>query len=165
MDNPIPNGSGETFHGSRHGRAIPPQVIIRNSRRTNANGVRLNDQEKQTLHGYIEKIRQIIASSNLPDPRKERIHEVLNQLALEVSRDRTRFERIATFTRNVAGLSKEIANEGAMPWAKVFLAFWGVLYEAEQDEQQRLPAPETRKTLPPPNRPKAEPDLTDEIPF
>lgn len=100
-------------------------IKIKNTRRTNANGVRLNDQEKQTLHGYIEKMRQIIASSNLPDPRKERIYEVLGQLGLEVSRDRTRFERVATFTRNLAGLSKETANEGAMPWAKVFLAFWG----------------------------------------
>lgn len=110
-------------------------IKIKNTRRTNANGVRLNDQEKQTLHGNVEKMRQIIASSNLPDPRKERIYEVLGQLALEVSRDRTRFERIATFTRNLAGLSKETANEGAMPWAKVFLAFWGVLDDAKQDEQ------------------------------
>lgn len=140
-------------------------IKIKNTRKTNANGVRLNDQEKQTLHGYIEKMRQIIASSNLPDARKERIYEVLSQLGLEVSRDRTRFERIATFTRDLAGLSKETANEGAMPWAKVFLAFWGVLDDAKQDEQQRLPAPETRKTLPPPNKPKMEPDLTDEIPF
>lgn len=140
-------------------------IRIKNARRSNANGVRLNDQEKATLHGYVEKMRQIIASSNLPDPRKERIYEVLSELALEVSRDRTRFERIATFTRNLAGLSRETANEGAMPWAKVFLAFWGVLDDAKRDEQQRLPAPETRKTLPPPNRPKVDQDLSDEIPF
>lgn len=140
-------------------------IQIKNTRRTNTNGVRLNDKEKQTLHSYVEKMRQIIASSSLPDARKERIYEVLAALALEVSRDRTRFERIATFTRNLAGLSKETANGGAMPWAKVFLAFWGVLDDAQQHEQQRLPAPETRKTLPPPNKPKTEPNFSDEIPF
>lgn len=141
-------------------------IKIRNTRRTNANGVRLNHHEKQTLHDYIEKMRQIIASSSLSDARKERIFDVLGQLGLEVSRDRTRFERIATFTRSLAGLSKETANEGAMPWAKVFLSFWGVLDDAKQDEAQRLPAPEARKTLPRPNSSNAvNSNVTDEIPF
>lgn len=141
-------------------------IRIRHARRSGADGVRLNEQEKQVLHGYIEKIRQIIASSQISDERKEKIYAVLNDLTLEVSRDRTRFERISTFTRKLAGLSKHTADEGAMPWAKVFLAFWGILDDAKADEQRRLPPPAPHKSLPPPNKPNAaSDDLDDTIPF
>lgn len=141
-------------------------IKIRYARRTSTDGVRLDGQEKQILHGYIEKIRQIIASSQISDERKEKIYAVLNDLALEVSRDRTRFERISTFTRKLAGLSKHTADEGAMPWTKVFLAFWSILDDAKEDEQRRLPPSAPHKTLPPPNKPKAASDaLDDTIPF
>jgi hypothetical protein len=141
-------------------------IRIKHTRRSNANGVRLTPHEKEVLHGYIEKMRQIIASSNLPDDRKERIYEVLTSLALEVSRDRTRFERVTECVMKLSGLSKHAAEEGVAPWAKLLLPFFGVLDEAKQDERQRLPKPEERKTLPPPNDPNVySTSSADDVPF
>lgn len=141
-------------------------IRIRHARRASADGVRLSVDEKDILHDHIEKIRQIVASSSLADERKEKIYAVLHDLALEVSRDRTRFERISTFTRKLAGLSKHTADEGVMPWAKVFLAFWGVLDDAKEDEQRRLPPPAPHKSLPPPNKPNVASDAPDDtLPF
>jgi hypothetical protein len=148
-------------------------IDVKNARKNNANSVRLNQQEKETLLGYVEKIRQIIASSGLPDERKEKLYRVLSELALEINRDRTRFQRISELVMNYSGVSKYAADEAAMPWvnaaAKLILSLYGKIYDAKQDELQRLPQPEARKKLPPPNKP-TQPEssggaLDDEIPF
>lgn len=143
------------------------QMRIHNARRRNGLSVGLNDQQKTKIHALIEKIRALVEESDAVVSKKEKLFDILANLAKEVSKARTKFERFADLARGLAGLSRDVEKEGAEPWWPWFKVIMGVVDDAKEAEPQ-LPKPPEIKRIEPPKKelPKpGRPDLDDEIPF
>ena len=76
--------------------------------------VGLTETQKSKIHHFIEKIRGEVEESTAPDSKKEKLFDILGQLAKEVSKARTRYERFADLARSLAGLSGDIEREGCL---------------------------------------------------
>ena len=120
------------------------------------------EEQKTKLHALIEKIRREVDQSGAHQDKKDKIFNILWALAKEVSKDRTGFGRFADLARALAGLSKEIENEGAQPWWKWFKLIMGVVYDAKEKEPA-LPVPEAPKRIEPPKKQLPKPYDDDEI--
>lgn len=148
------------------------QMRIANSRNRNAMSVGLTETQKSKIHHFIEKIRGEVEESTAPDSKKEKLFDILGQLAKEVSKARTRYERFADLARSLAGLSGDIEREGARPWWPWFEKIMGLLDDAKEAEP-KLPKPPEIKKIEPPRKELPKPDggygggrdLDDEIPF
>jgi hypothetical protein len=62
---------------------------------------RLNAEEKQKIHTHIGRIRKILEESNLPDRKKNKLFERLNELAQEVDAHGTMTDRFFAFAGDV----------------------------------------------------------------
>ena len=122
-----------------------------------------SEAQKTKLHALIEKMRSEVDQSGAHQDKKDKIFNILSILAKEVSKDRTGFGRFADLARALAGLSKEVEQEGAQPWWKWFKLAMGVVDDAKEKEPA-LPAPEEPKRIEPPKKQLPKPD-NDEIPF
>lgn len=148
------------------------QMRISNSRNRNAMTVGLSESQKKKIHHLIEKIRSEVESSTAPEPKKEKLFDILTMLAKEVSKNRTRYERFADLARSLAGLSGDIEREGARPWWPWFEKIMGLIDDAKGAEVQLPKPPEIkkieapRKELPKPTKGfGSDEDAGDEIPF
>lgn len=152
--------------------SIIVQMRIMNSRARNSMTVGLNEAQKTKIHRLIEKIRAEVEGSSTPEGKKDKLFDILNNLAKEVSKNRTRYERFADLARSLAGLSGDIEREGARPWWPWFEKIMGLINDAKEAEPQ-LPKPPDIKKIEPPRRELPKPsggyddsrDLDDEIPF
>lgn len=146
------------------------QMRIAYSRTRNAMSVGLSEAQKAKIHHLIEKIRAEIEVSTAPEPKKEKLFDILAKLAQEVSKTRTRYERFADLARSLAGLSGDIEREGARPWWPWFEKIMGVIDDAKEAEPQ-LPKPPEIKKIEPPRKQLPKPNegyggnSDDEIPF
>ena len=96
------------------------QFQIRTSVKRHLLSAGFTEEQKAKLHALIEKIRSEVVRSDAHQDKKDKIYNILSDLAKEVSKDRTAFGRFADLARALAGLSKEIEHEGARPWWKWF---------------------------------------------
>jgi hypothetical protein len=153
------------------------QMRIMNSRTRNAMTVGLTEAQKTKIHHLIEKIRTEVEGSTTPEAKKDRLFDILKNLANEVSKNRTRYERFADLARSLAGLSGDVEREGARPWWPWFEKIMGLIDDAKEAEPQ-LPKPPEIKKIEPPRRELPKPsggysdgggydakDPDDEIPF
>lgn len=147
------------------------QVRITNSRARNAMAVGLTESQKSKIHHLIEKIRVEVEGSTVPEDKKDRLFDILNNLAKEISKNRTRYERFADLARSLAGLSGDIEREGARPWWPWFEKIMKLINDAKEAEPQ-LPKPPEIKKIEPPRKELSKPlegydskDPDDEIPF
>lgn len=143
------------------------QIRVQGSRRAKGNSVGLTEEQKTKIHALIEKIRQAVEKSSAEVAKKERLFNILANLAKEVSKPRTALARVGDLARGLAGISKDVAEEGAEPWWKWAKLIFGEVDEAKEKEPQ-LPKPEEIKRIEPPRKELPKPDsssLDDEIPF
>ncbi|WP_408595413.1 hypothetical protein ACIPCF_19675 (plasmid) [Paracoccus marcusii] len=147
------------------------QMRIMNSRNRNAMTVGLTESQKSKIHHLIEKIRAEVEGSTTPPDKRDKLFDILNNLAKEVSKDRTRYERFADLARSLAGLSGDVEREGARPWWPWFEKIMGLINDAKEAEP-KLPKPPEIKKIEPPRKQLPEPygeddykDPNDEIPF
>lgn len=153
------------------------QMRIINSRPRNAMTVGLTAAQKAKIHHLIEKIRTEVEGSTTPEDKKDKLFDILNNLAKEVSKNRTRYERFADLARSLAGLSGDVEREGARPWWPWFEKIMGLIDDAKEAEPQ-LPKPPEIKKIEPPRKELPKPsggygdrggygakDPDDEIPF
>lgn len=147
------------------------QMRIINSRRVGKYRVGLSSDQKTKLHAHIKKIRVVVEASNASSEKKEALFDIISRLSLEIDKDRTRYERFADLARSLAGLSKDVAEEGAEPWWKWFKLAAGVIDEAKENEPKLPPPPDVkrieapRKELPKPDNEGGYRSMDDEIPF
>lgn len=154
------------------------QMRIMHSRRVGRLKVGLSQEQKTRLHGYVARMRREIEKSLASDQKKDAILDILTKLDAEISKDRTAYDRFADLARNLAGLSREVAEEGAEPWWKWFKLAAGVVDEAK-DQEPKLPPTKDVKQISAPRKQLPKPsensgygngggrrtDLDDEIPF
>lgn len=140
------------------------QMRINNARRMGEFKVGLTSAQKSKLHTLISKMREEVENSAASADKKDNIFRILGELGTEIDRDRTNYQRFADLARSLAGLSREVAEEGAEPWWKWFKLAAGVVDEAKEAEPS-LPSPAKRKALEPPRKqlpkPAAEPTHSD----
>ena len=149
---------------------ISIQIEINHARRKKKYSVALDSVTKQKIRHYIEQIRTAVDASDLSQDKRDAIFKKLNELMLEIDRDRTRFEVVADGIRRIARLSGDVEREGAEPWWKWVKLIFGEIDDAKEKEPSAtLPAPAERKQLEAPKKqlpsPKSDGDLDDKIPF
>ncbi len=127
------------------------QIRIEISRRQNAMIVGLTEVQKTKIRRFIKKIRDEVENSNAPPSKKESLFEILAKLSVEVSKDRTRFDRFADLARSLAGLSAVLEREGARPWWPWFEKIMGLIDDAKEAEP-KLPKPIKIREIEPPRK-------------
>ncbi len=143
------------------------QMRIQGSRRSKLNSVGFTEDQKSKIHALIEKIRIAVEESSANVSKKEKVFNILGALAKEVSKPRAALARFGDLARGLAGISKDVAKDGAEPWWKWAKLIFGEVDEAK-DTEPKLPAPEDIKKIEPPRKELPKPkerDLDDDIPF
>ncbi|MBR9893821.1 hypothetical protein GYB14_19170 [bacterium] len=143
------------------------QIRVQGARRQKGNSVGLTDEQKTKIHALIEKIRQAVTASTADVVKKERLYDILARLGKEVSKPRTAMARFGDLARGLAGISKDVAEEGAEPWWKWAKLIFGEVDEAKGRDPQ-LPKPEELKKIEPPRKELPKPKdegADDELPF
>jgi hypothetical protein len=121
----------------------------------------------------VERIKNVIDTSSLATPKKERLFDKLNAFLAEVDRDRTTWEAFSDFIIGLAHLGGEAAQE-LEPARKLIDSISRLLGRAKEFEDsaqlpprskpRQLPAP--KKGLPPPKTDySSRGAMDDEIPF
>ncbi|MFD3192038.1 hypothetical protein ACFMPD_17515, partial [Sedimentitalea sp. HM32M-2] len=119
-------GFGETFWlFFRDVDNVIIQMRIHGSRRSKLNSVGFTEDQKNKIHALIEKIRTAVEKSSAQVSKKEKVFDILGALAKEVSKPRTALARFGDLARGLAGVSKDVAEEGAEPWWK-----WALLHKS-----------------------------------
>ncbi|WP_416879497.1 hypothetical protein [Litorimonas sp.] len=126
----------------------------------------LEEKSKLKIQQYIEGIRELILSADLTDLKKEALLTKLNSFSLEVDKDRTRIEALASFYVLAKSEAKEligISDKVEKIWVAVSKGkeLWKALPSIEITA--RLNAPQ--KKIEDKSTPTENFDLDDEIPF
>jgi hypothetical protein len=127
------------------------QSRIRASKRLRINSVGLEADQKAKIQAFIEKIREVVETSEASTSKKENVYKILSHLSLEVMQDRTSLARVGDLARGLSGISKSVATEGAEPWWKWMKALCGVVDDAKEKDPA-LPSSEELKKLEPPRK-------------
>ena len=124
----------------------------------------LESGAKTKIHKYISKIRKVIADTDLTDWKREALSNKLNAFALEIDKDRTRLEALAS----LYVLAKKEAQE-IKPISEQIEKIWDAVSKGGEELWKALPKPKIKGYLEKPQEkiegPKENFDLDDEIPF
>lgn len=137
---------------------------IRHARRSKGYSVKFDAKTKLVIAHHLAQIREIIIVLEVDDWKKESLLNCLNNLQIEVDKDRSGYEVLGAFVIESAGILGEAA-EKLEPIRKIIDSVAGLVWGTKHAEQTpRLSAPSTPKQIP---APKTKPlkDFDDEIPF
>lgn len=136
-----PETTNETFNAIRRASdKLKISIAIKSQRRIRMFSVGLESEQKLKIHAHLGKIREEVEASNASQDKKEKIFSMIAALAAEVDQLRTRFDRFADLARALAGLSKDVAEQGAEPWWKWMKGIFGII-DASKSEEPQLPKP------------------------
>ena len=127
----------------------------------------LDPGAKTKIHKYISKIRQIITDTDLTDWKREALSNKLNSFALEIDKDRTRLESLASLYI----LAKKETQE-FKPISDQIEKIWDAVSKGGEELWKALPKPKINGYIEKPqgkiedhSKLKETFDLDDEIPF
>ncbi|WP_375205767.1 hypothetical protein [Hyphococcus sp.] len=108
----------------------------------------LDQSEKLEIHGHLNKIRELIESSDLPLKKKNRLFAKLGKLSAEVDKDGTDTDAFFAFLGDAGFALGEMA-EKAKPFTKEVKDMMRiVLRSREKEEGISLPSPDENPLLP-----------------
>lgn len=144
------------------------QIRIRHSRRAKRYSVALDSATKQKIRHHLAQLKELSDKLELSSAKREAIRSKILALEMEMERERTRFDVVASFLLEAATVAGEI-GEKLEPWRKWVDSIAGLLGRAkEKDSHLSLPHPEEHRKIEPPKRqlpsPKNE-SSDDDIPF
>lgn len=140
---------------------------IRRSQREQGYSVQFDDTARVKIHHHLNQVLDIFQKLEIDDRKRDKLISRLNELQGEVDHRRTRFDRFAALTMEVAGVIGDAAERSKIVdlLDAVGRVFWGF----QTEKQRQLPAPNQKKLEPPKPKieePKPRPtDLDDDIPF
>jgi hypothetical protein len=140
------------------------KLKIRHGRRSKRFSVRLDTTTKRRIHHFINKIREIVDASDLPDRKKDALRNRLASLVGEVDRDRTRMEAVGDAFVYFSGVIGESAKQ-LEPVRPLIHSIAGLIHGDKvqvESEPQKLPPPPKQITV---SKPQQSRSLADEIPF
>jgi hypothetical protein len=135
---------------------------IRRSQRRQGYSVQFDETAKRKIRHHLEQVLEIFNKLEVDDRKREKLIEKLDDLRSEVNQHRTRFDRFAALTIEVASVVGEAVDKSKLLELldSVGRVFWG----AQTEKQKQLPAPKQPKLEPP--KPKIDPPKADDdIPF
>lgn len=146
------------------------RVQIRNVRVGPSNSLPLDENDKNHIRAYVNKIKEIVEASALEAGKKEALMNRLNAFLAEVDRDRTSMQRFNDFIMSLAKTTADATEElePTWKWARLIAAIFGVRYDAEN---AKLPPPQKKieppkPKLPPPRKVNgSRREMDDDIPF
>jgi hypothetical protein len=137
---------------------------IRRSQREQGYSVQFDETAKSKIHHHLAQVLEIFNKLEVEETKREKLVSRLNDLQSEVNLKRTRFDRLAALSIEVASVAGEVVEKSKVLeiLGAVHRVFWG----AQTEKQKRLPPPESPKRIEPP-RPKIEKksSMDDDIPF
>jgi hypothetical protein len=160
-------------------------IKVRHAQLDRKTSVRLEQDTREKIRDFINKIKLTIEGIELPLPRKEALMGKLNAFAAEVDRDRTRLAAFGALIIEASSGAAKIERK-LRPIRKWLDSVAGIMHEARaiEDARPALAAPSKRLQTPPKRitapseklptgelwapqiRPKPDTgDLDDEIPF
>jgi hypothetical protein len=138
---------------------------LRHSRRAQGYSVRFDQKTKAKLTHYIDQIREVILVLEVDEWKKESLLRCLNNLQLEVDKDRSKYEVFGAFVVEAAGVFGE-GGRRAEPVRKWIDSIAGLIWGARHAEQTpKLAAPSKPKQIQPPKTMRVRNPMDDEIPF
>jgi hypothetical protein len=134
---------------------------IRRSQREQGYSVQFDETAKSKIHHHLDQVLEILNKLEVEETKREKLISRLNDLQNEVNLKRTRFDRLAALSIEVASVAGEGVEKSKVLdlLGAVQRVFWG----AQTEKQKQLPPPERPKRIEPP-RPKVKKD-DDDIPF
>ena len=144
--------------------SILVQIRIHYSRRAKELSVGFTKTQKHRIHKLVDKIRKTIEESSVQIAKKEKLFEIISKLTKEVDKPRTGFERFADFARGLASVLNEMDEMNV--W-QPFKMIMGVVNDAKESEQLKIPQPIDPKLIEAPKKALPDPKTrdNDEIPF
>jgi hypothetical protein len=143
------------------------QVRIQNAPRNRQNSVGLDGNTKAKIHHYIQRIREVIEETDLPEEKKDSLYSKLNNFALEVDKNRTALQAdMAVYIAVCDGIGQGFRK--LEPVRKMIDSIAALLGRAKEVEDSlRLPSPPELRRIPSPHRQLEPPSPSedDEIPF
>jgi len=142
---------------------------IRRARRTKKYSVPFDLSTKVQLRHHLEQIRTIVDKiDDISEAKRESLFKKINDLQVEIDRNRTRYEALAALTIDVAEVAGEAIDKSKLlSIVDSITRLFGKAKETEAAKQ--LPPPAPMKQIGPPTKGYEElgagPDLDDEIPF
>jgi len=124
--------------------------------------VGLTEAEKRKIRHHLEQAKVVVDEAILSKDKRDYLYKRLNDIVLEVDRDRTRLEILSYRV-------SQLAEAGEPFWKWIRLMFGVVGSAKEREQTQTLPGPRARPQIEAPRkRPQPQPtfdELDDEIPF
>lgn len=147
------------------------QIRLLRARREKQYSVVLDPATKKKLRHYLDQIRDVVDKLEMPQPKKDRLYSKIEALALEIDRERTRYQALAALFIEAADDAGEAAKrlEPVVRLVERVGAAIG-LSKRSEEAQAKLPPPPERKRIEPPKKPirrqsSFDKELNDEIPF
>ncbi|SFM50664.1 hypothetical protein SAMN05216573_102174 [Bradyrhizobium sp. Rc3b] len=138
---------------------------IRRSQREQGYSVQFDETARRKVHHHLDQVLDIFQKLEVDDRKREKLISRLNDLQAEVDQRRTRFDRFAALTMEVAGVIGDAAERSKI--VDILDAVGRVFWGSQTEKQKQLPAPRQKKIEPP--KPKVEerkqPEMDDDIPF
>jgi hypothetical protein len=135
---------------------------IRRSQREQGYSVQFDETAKSKIHHHLDQVLDIFDKLEVEDAKREKLIARLNDLQNEVNLKRTRFDRLAALSIEVASVAGEVTEKSRVLdlLGAVQRVFWG----AQTEKQKRLPSPKSQKRIEPPKIEKKS-SMDDDIPF
>jgi hypothetical protein len=134
---------------------------IRRSQRRQGYSVQFDDVAKTKVHHHLDQVLEIFNKLEVDDHKREKLISRLNDLQNEVNQPRTRFDRFAALSIEVASVVGELVDKSKV--LDLLDAVARVFWNAQTEKQKQLPAPKQPRLEPP--KPKLPKPSDDDIPF
>lgn len=137
---------------------------IRRARRQKGHSVSFDSMAKSKLNHYLAQIRETVNKiSDIDVEKKEALFKKIEDLQLEIDKDRTRFESLAALSIEVSGTIGDVIEKSQV--LKIIDSISKLFWKQKQNEPKSLPKTIEAKRIAPPKEKLRNNDLDDEIPF
>lgn len=137
---------------------------IRRARRKKGYSVSFDEMTKRKLNHHLLQIRETINKIQIMDDEKrDALFKRIEDLQLEIDKDRTRFEALAALSIEASGVMGEVVEKSRV--LDIMDAISKIFWKSKQSEPKALARPVELKKISPPKKRSEEVDLDDEIPF
>ncbi|WP_029079823.1 hypothetical protein [Bradyrhizobium sp. th.b2] len=138
---------------------------IRRSQRRQGYSVQFDETAKRKVHHHLDQVLEIFNKLEVEETKREKLISRLSELQAEVNQPRTRFDRFAALSMEVAGVVGDGAERSKV--IEILDAIARVFWGAQTEKQKQLPPSKQARIEPP--KPKIEApkrtSMDDDIPF
>jgi hypothetical protein len=138
---------------------------VKKGRRAQGFSVQFDETARTKIHHHLDQVLVIFQKLEVDEKKRETLLFRLSALQSEVNQPRTKFDRFAALSLEVAGVVGEGVERSKI--LQLMDSVARVFYGAQTETQKQLPAPKRPKAIEPPKPKPAAPKsaMDDDIPF